>query len=250
MQYSTEEASGWASVDPGTASCECGCEPEEDLTCSLLVSFWINQPCTGFAANDPMPTDECYLTIFGHESNFESIRVNAFSNSPDCTPTESFELPGVTTNDGRVVCAPSESGAACGVEGTCEPTSLSSQTYCIFQDGDQECPAGSDYTERTVISSGITDDRSCSSCECGAFEGTCNTTVSHYESDDCTGEPLVVDGPSIGAPECYSYPTTYRSAIGTVDELSGECPASGGELSGTVTIEQTTTLCCAEFLAG
>jgi hypothetical protein len=96
---------------------------------------------------------------------------------PETTAGSIFEDPTFATR--AVACGPSptDDGGVCEGEDLCVPNATSpfDGRVCIWQPGDVECPADSEYSERLVYHGGAQDDRACAAgCDCTAPEGTCS----------------------------------------------------------------------------
>jgi hypothetical protein len=117
---------------------------------------------------------------------------------------------------------------------------------CIWRTGDVECPGGSEYSVRTVTYQGFTDTRSCSSCSCGDPVGYCEDPsvrilstqlFTHQAELDTENDCNIVYGTQLGN---YDVSALLFDAGDPV----ASCTPSGGDPTGTVTVNGPTTLCC------
>jgi hypothetical protein len=121
--------------------------------------------------------------------------------------------------------------------------------HCVYGVGEISiCPEG--YPERHVFYEGFTDLQHCTPCGCGPQEGSsCKAKISIYADDACGDEiasyvvtssgPLCADIQPVG--------TTLGSKSATPAEfVPGACQPNGGQIAGSVTLMDSSTICCAE----
>jgi hypothetical protein len=136
-------------------------------------------------------------------------------------------------------------GGGCSTAGdVCvrQPTAPFATTWCIMTTGDVPCPA-SDYTERTLVYTGVDDTRGCTSCSCDAPSGVaCGLVTTVYSNVACTMDAQEVqnDGTS-----CVAN-SGMRSARYSVSSgpSGGSCTPSGVAPSGSATPASARTVCC------
>jgi hypothetical protein len=165
-----------------------------------------------------------------------------------CTPEPSNEAP--------VFPAPTWGmfGRACGYDqGACDTAHVCvpepvHEPACLAWSGERECPAEK-FTERFVLYSGIQDTRACSSCACGAPEGSaCDSLVKLFKDGAC-GEPIGTVGAGSNGAACVDLKNPPGLAIGSKSATSplyhaGTCAASGGTLEGAAEPTGAMTFCC------
>jgi hypothetical protein len=117
---------------------------------------------------------------------------------------------------------------------------------CVARSGSQTCPTG--FPNKTVVSLGVTDTRSCGSCACGSTLGcTFNSLLIDNDSSCGTGNPYnftEAAGMCVAAPN--SFPFNADKANATVTG-SGACvQTSPSNPTGGVTLSTTNmmTVCC------
>ena len=113
---------------------------------------------------------------------------------------------------------------------------------CIFRSGDNACPK--DFSDKQLGYGRFEDDRTCSSCECSADQGTCTGSYKQYSSrtnGSCEDfvRTLAVPGE---VPDVH-FAVVY--ALWSPDQASGSCSVSAeSQLVGDVYPQDATTFCC------
>jgi hypothetical protein len=131
------------------------------------------------------------------------------------------------------ICTPT----ACASD-ACESSLGSSFTTCLYQAGDQACPAAATNKHTAGSSAGVT----CTDCNCGVTDTGCSGSVAIYDSmSSCSGSPVITldtDG------TCYAMPggTEGDSYIYTASATGVSCNA--GSSTATVDITGQGTICC------
>ena len=116
---------------------------------------------------------------------------------------------------------------------------------CFIAEGDIPCPPGTDYSEKTIRYTSVTDSRDCTTCQCGSvgggFEGECIENYDFFTSNDCSGSAA---GTANGF-GCNASPGAQSVSI----EFDPKgCPVqSEPEPEGEAAPEQPWTYCCAPF---
>jgi hypothetical protein len=144
-----------------------------------------------------------------------------------------------------------ELGEGCRDPGmACVPTAAPPPpgfAQCIYREGDHACPAGFDYTVKHLLFGGITDDRACTACGCGAPEGgECTVYISVYEDSACS---TPVDGTMASSATALCHPVIASSGFGSKSAEPpvyhpGACAPTGAEPVGTVEPVDPITYCC------
>lgn len=168
------------------------------------------------------------------------IDLGGITDTGACSPaSESNDLAANFAHQERYCSAPPVE-ANCPEAGTCLPNTddPSFDKTCIFQAGDQECPA--DYPTKHLRFADLEDTRSCSSCSGPDVGSSCGTVTYGYydgpQGPSCTQTNVTASG-------CMAKPAASIAAEYVVP-ASLPCSASGAELSGEVTETDPTTFCC------
>jgi hypothetical protein len=171
-----------------------------------------------------------------------------------CTPSKTAPVdagpPGFETS--VVACTGSTSPAiTCGDPHlTCTPSAPPSSGFltCIFQEGDNPCPAGSPYSEQHVVYAGFDDQRGCTPCGCGPPGSSCTATLAVFGDDMCTAG-LINAGISSAGASCFDLqaaglPLGSKEVVGAKYNY-GSCAPSGGDPTGGGFVPSgAATFCC------
>jgi hypothetical protein len=259
-------------IEQGSCDCECG--DASGLSCgSGSLNEWTQTEST-------CELGQCNVIATGNGGSgcFEdsiSIAPNSCVTIPDFLKDEDFLRAGFGTLSGGSCSAPSVSGELSSAFGSqtrlcqlpaenegcesgevCAPEAPAdfAEGLCIVQEGEHECPIGSGFTERTVLFTGIDDQRSCDtgSCSCDAPTGSCGGKIElhngGFDEDRCTSVLATLQG-STGffgnSNFCQALPAAATTATYLVDLEGRDCRRSGeagitGESVGT----GASTLCC------
>jgi hypothetical protein len=179
---------------PATCSCQCAAQGE---TCvgQTSIEFYKDQHCQPTTCAIASATS-C-TRVVGCDGQGGSIRAPiAGTAGGTCVATPDVQrLPARWEQDARL-CTPSRGGASCGAEGgQCLPTP--SQPFgsplCVYRvalagQSLPDCPAA--YPNgREVLYDSLTDERTCSACQCaGPTGGSCGGKVSFGSGDACVAE--------------------------------------------------------------
>ncbi|MBW2526300.1 MAG: hypothetical protein JRI23_19115, partial [Deltaproteobacteria bacterium] len=149
----------------------------------------------------------------------------------------------VTWNQTLRVCRGDLVLGGCGGQQVCAPLEDTSFSRCILRAGIRVCPAP--YTSRTEFYATFTDTRACTTCTCGAPSNV-----------QCDGVTELFDEPGCGSAPIEAYSAMDRCDGGDLPDItngsfrylafnsSGSCSSQGGQLTGTATEADVTTLCC------
>jgi hypothetical protein len=185
-------------TDPGPAQCTCSCGLNVAGLCTASAYVSTDGATTCDYANYQMLTmeDECEpMTVNG------SIYLSAYTQGAASCQSEVERIAPDPVWDLEVRgCRGAELGAECDDQGRqCVPRAPAGfeDWLCIFSEGDLECPAG-DYSEKTLLHSGVDDTRACGPCACDMPPvSSCTGTWELYDNDDCTGN-VVTTSPLSG----------------------------------------------------
>jgi hypothetical protein len=131
---------------------------------------------------------------------------------------------------------------------TCAPAAPAGFRQCVSHEGDRDCPSFTPYIEKHLFYGGADDSRDCSPCSCGAPTGSsCAASLSIYSDSACSTplfSSLSIDS---NAPACVDLPVGSAlgsKSIGTPTYTPGQCQASGGAPTGSISPVQPSTFCC------
>jgi hypothetical protein len=128
----------------------------------------------------------------------------------------------------------------------CRPAIVPGFAQCIFQKGDNECPAA--YSDKHVFYKGIADTRSCTACGCGApTGGTCTAFLSAYKDGACSSPVGSVTVDATGS-ACLDILPSGQALGSKLSEqpvyAPGVCQVSGGAPMGEAIPDEPSTYCC------
>jgi hypothetical protein len=243
------------------AACTCTCGSPNGGTCAetAVVDFYSEFTFFGTTFN----TTECeaitdgdvvleFGNIHDFPSGYEESDVFIIAEAPavdtvgSCNvATETSELSDPIVTGEQAACALADPLESCDAETDCVPKVAApfEAGVCIWAEGDLECPAGSDFSNREVRGAGLLDSRACSDCSCGPASGEdCDDAVvrlwrtggwvDRSVDGDCNGASLGPGNVWTGV------------SFDPGDPSGGACAESGGEAEGSVEPEQVFTFCC------
>ncbi len=125
-----------------------------------------------------------------------------------------------------------------------EPTGGFEPDVCVWQEGDQACPAGL-YPKKRVFYQTFDDARGCTPCTCSPMQGaSCSGgSVNFYPKDSCINSQA---SPTVTVASCVDADVSAKLSVklGGVTTSVGTCDASGGEPTGTLAGAAPITVCC------
>jgi hypothetical protein len=233
-------------VDPGPAVCSCECELSQPQTCQSTMNTAPTQSCGGGG--------ECYYYYYGGTTITEdclNVDVEGFvafsscegygGGNSFCEETENELIPPFNWASAIATCRIPETALLCD-DGVCLPPVPDGfeAAWCIYQQGDLECPAG-EFDTKTVFYTEVEDTRDCTSCTCGTAGTSCEeATMMVFDLPDCAGEPsLIVQADNV----CIA--GTGSSVAG---DFGGDnpCPVTEAPVpEGAITPLGAFTFCCA-----
>jgi hypothetical protein len=233
-------------LDEGTPTCDCACDPATGISCT--GSAQICYPGSGVQAciticqgtKTNLPPNQCVSVPTSASTNI-SISEPTPTQIGSCTPNATKSIPTPTWGVNARACG----GAAmpptgCASGEVCAPIAAAPyDTLCVVASGDVDCPDAF-YAKKNTFYDSFTDTRDCSACTCGTASSKCGGKVS-FTHPGCGGGSLLDEQKNAGY--CGSYGTGFDSAT-YYPSPSGTCPPSGGELTGMVTPNGATTVCC------
>lgn len=226
-------------LSAAAAACTCDCGDAQGFSCSatvheansscLLACF----DCDNFTLDDGQCT-----ALPSADTHFSVAPAVLDTTGASCAPSATESIPEPSWNTQVQGCDVPDEAATCD-GGRC--TAAPSDPYaamCIYTDGDAMCPEGS-YTEREVVYTGLSDDRDCSACTCGAPQGSCNGTV--YFQSGCGGLPILYG--TVGSGSCGNVGQQHDFMSYGADPDVG-CAPSGGDPTGGAEGTGAITVCC------
>jgi hypothetical protein len=220
-------------VAPGA----CGCDtPDiEQPNCqSGTVQVWHSGWSDGSCWNSGSSRNAdgaCHDPQYSFQFDWHYAAVGPGPVGGSCTAAGAVVAGALTSAPARL-CAPEADacdGLLCAGGGLVE---------CVIADGDLECPAGSPFSWRRLVSSGAPPALACPACSC-TLSTSCAGTMTYFEDFGCSGQALAfpADGVCREAPwpSAYSYRyTAVASATPSVSPPAGAAP----------TVSGVRTLCC------
>jgi hypothetical protein len=242
---------GTRGLDAGAAQCTCSCSAPQNVGCNPpTVTFFSDTTCNSVPCSSA-PLVGC-VSIPPCAANVE-ISAQTPSASASCTPQASKVVPDASWSEEGRACAPNSAAAqgSCGTNQLCLPAST---PFCIMYNGtspDPQCPANGEYPFPRKYYQGITDERGCSACTCGAPPVTCSVpagvslAVGSFDTT-CripTGNPYFVP---VGCTAAKISPAAFALALEfEAGAEAGPCaPGPVGPSDGAAAPAMETTFCC------
>jgi hypothetical protein len=162
-----------------------------------------------------------------------------------CTPSvPTATKPAVAWKLHALACtasAPQRGG--CKAAGVCLPKSPGSAfvpNYCIWHDGETDCPA-STFTDKRTYYREVTDTRTCAACACSGPNCSYQWQVFNSTDTGCTAPLLQITSPN----QCVQVnPAADKLRVGGTIAGDGKCTPSGGASQGAVSAAKPVTVCC------
>lgn len=247
--YERAVLSKFGGIDEGDVNCGCTCSAPGNMTCTGTpglhrVTSSVNCVQIGLQVNDPVEYNVPANTCVNVQSGRLKAVGRSFSSSGSCTPQPTNDIDDAVFRRRMVACETNDaSTAGCAAAELCVPNLVAPlEKFCIYREGEHECPTGTPYGARTVYYDELDDGRSCSTCTCGSATGTCQGAIQLTDNPNatCVGEILVAE---LGYGACTDTNTTLIAISGPSTPV-GSCAPSGGQLQGSVARNGPTTVCC------
>jgi hypothetical protein len=114
--------------------------------------------------------------------------------------------------------------------------------YCVWQDGETECPSTT-FKHKQTYYRDLSDTRGCSACSCSGPDCSYSWQVFNSADTNCATPVLKLTSPE----QCAQVnPSADKLRVGTTLSGDGKCTASGGATQGSVAGTKPITVCCAE----
>lgn len=234
-------------------SCACSCGKAANLNCSNAriegrddatdLDCRLSQ-C--FACPDTTLAPNVCTTFSPASSEIRYKRFLGTVTSGSCQPgTPADNLTPASFSDQTALCFATAAalGEGCAAGSACTelvPDGFNAD-MCIFQSGTHDCPEGSIFSERLLTFEGLSDQRSCTTCECDiGVGGSCGTVAIYPNSTNCS-----TGGVAMGICIANQGGGTPRAQYST-NPANHDCepvaasPPPTGEAVGT----DPTTVCC------
>lgn len=251
-------------LDQGQARCSCQCDPDlSTFKCgrpSPTLTIHPNDSCKDGMDSviSPLPASQSdrfegcggQQVLFEPDATFEmdasvrllegQVRHNVDASAARCTPRQ--ELRTLTNPSARKsvrVCEyqePSKVAGLCEGSEVCVPKQHT-RKLCVFRSGSHACNF-SDWPVRTEVFEGISDNRSCTSCQCGSGKGRC---TDQFSVGGCTSDSNARLRTGLctklrGRGFWYDYEAGQVEGAG--------CEARPGQITGDVSPNNNWTICC------
>lgn len=221
--------------DPGPAICGCECELSMMQNCYASIYYGGVAPTCNDWNNNAGVSDNCINLDVGGFVRFDA---NGY-NQGFCEETQSEVIPPLLWESAIRTCR-LDTPFPCGDGGVCTPDPVEGfeNIWCIYQQGDLDCPAGP-FSAKELFYSAAEDTRACSNCTCGTAGTSCTDyTLDVYAGADCAGEPVA----SLGVDSC-----SQIDGASVAGNFGGgtPCPVTEPSLpEGAVTAMGAFTFCC------
>lgn len=230
------------------ATCPCACGTLMGGACgNAQVRRYSAAGCVGTPTNTLNPVAGCnnFPGTWSVASGSFYFQAPSFT-AGSCDAESSVELEPATYVSRHRVCQGSFEQMTCASGELCMPSPGGdfAPQWCVWQDGEHECPADSVYTAQTVLYRDTVDGRGCEACMCDLPEGPCTGT----------GATLAVETNCMGSAAGTLSPNACVAAIGAgppAEAVSvnmglplGACVPSEPAPTGEATPADPVTLCC------
>lgn len=231
------------------ATCDCDCAAATGVSCGSPQMTHVNSGlCTaagGITLSSPCTTIN---PLYGPSGRYRAADPGLAGGSCAAIPTQNIEAAQFQTE--ITVCGGAMAVGSCDERSeSCLPDSSGLfERKCIWQQGDQACPASNDYDVRFVYFSAVDDSRACTPCTCGTPQGSCEGEITLRTSSNCSG------GLSGGMfPSDASCFTALRGGLSIAgvqwgppanNMLEGTCTPSSSSPTGEAQPADPVTFCC------
>ncbi len=225
-------------TDPGPAICDCTCEIMAAPNCNGGLRLATDNACNSWNYNLQVSA-ACQNIV---QPNINSMRFYSYGYGVGtCDKEEIEEIAPIPWDATIRTCRLPDNALECGEGGVCLPAQPEGfeSNWCMYKQGDAECPAGP-YSNKMTFFSGAEDTRECTNCTCGTAGTNCaENAVDVFASPDCEGLPVA----TIAANACGAGGLSVAGTVGA--EMA--CPVmTPPEATGTVLPMGDFTFCCTE----
>lgn len=223
-----------ATPQPAVTCPTCACDASTATCGDPKVTSYGSSNCGSQARTNHTFTG-CQAFSPGSDQSSFKLELGAAGGMCAAQSTGAMSKPPLAFTTHILGCAAGTQGAGCGAGAKCTrrpPAGFG--RVCLHRTGNHACTPG--WTEKTLLSANVVDNRSCTPCGCGA--AACSATATAYDDSAC----VTALGKTLSAPGC----AVLDSAENTFSVLatkSVSCPPTGGTVTGAITGTET-TLCC------
>ncbi|MCP4449087.1 MAG: hypothetical protein GY811_27690 [Myxococcales bacterium] len=253
-----------------SGSCDCECDSPTSLTCGNgFVTEWTS-PSEGACEQNVCDVlggscTETYQTLFPgvctrilsnmKDGNFLRARLGKILRGTCETPEVAGNLSSNFENQ-TILCEAKLVSAGCEEDELCAPAGPEGfgEGLCIVREGEHDCPADFGYTEKTLLFTGLDDNRACDvgSCECEAPTGTCGGKIELHkggaDEETCFAPLATLEQSSSAFGDdnmCQALPALATTVRYVPDTNAHSCqPAGSAEVAGSAVGTGATTICC------
>lgn len=215
------------------AECGCDCGGLVGASCTAgFVRRYTSSVCAGAIASSltlPPGGDCATLLSSWPDSHYYEFIVPQL-NGGSCNEEPSVVVTPAAYATREVACSAELDSSGCEATELCAPTPQDPfpSIWCVWADGDVECPADSAYTQKAVVHRSFDDGRACSECECELPSGPCSgASATLRTSSSCSGGFSAGILPTNG--DCFD--ALSVGSINAVSYSDGDVPA-GAECTG------------------
>lgn len=177
-----------------------------------------------------------------NDAQDKQIRVTGSASCNGESVSKTLPTPGWQA-DVRLCGGATDSGGCGGGQNCIADAPSGFAGVCVFRVGDHPCPSGYS-TSRAVYHEDFTDTRDCTGCTCTPSNWNCSTTMTRYQTSNCTGSTSSTYVSS-SSPKCSNGLNMTAFTVSPVAKTSGACGVtSNTTLTGTVTPAKPQTVCC------
>ncbi|MGH7440292.1 MAG: hypothetical protein ACRENE_31755 [Polyangiaceae bacterium] len=240
---------GGTSPTAPAGSCGCSCSPPTGATCGPVKLQPGGGTCSSGCGSDGgvvASQGTCTPVSFSGCGTGAGFAVTgSIAAGGACEPDAAGTLPAPTWATQAIACVPSsQSPLGCPPGEQCVPVASTpfEPHFCVLMAGTNPCPAGP-YSVQHLYYGAFKDNRSCPPCTCSAPSGIdCNSSgsVTTGSSGTCHGTTAMT---SLSPGACIPIAGVASVQV-TTAPTGGSCMPDGGQPTGTVTPQGSTTICC------
>jgi hypothetical protein len=223
-------------------ACECG-SPKSVRCEAAILTTWATPDCTGANIDPRRVESTCQATPMTYPGSHSIVGVVAGGSCDPKQATVASKPAPIFAFTTRV-CGAELVSDGCNTGFVCasDPLPPFNERHCVTQRGDVTCP-GAPYNVKTTTFARVDDRRGCLPCTCGGVTGAqCTGSIEGFFQDACTGGTTTAAYPS-GCIQGLPAYVSLKVPPGTPS--GGSCSPSGGGPTGTVTLTDVVTICCA-----
>lgn len=232
-------------ADPATCGCTCGdasgtaCAPS-----TTLRYYGTDATCSSAPLSAEIFTTACNLLPAIFPTNAHWVLDPVLVEGGACEPLATVDVVPPAFATTATVCSGAELlDVGCDADNSevCAPR-IGDEQLCIWQDGEQRCPAGFERRAMTFHRT-VDDARTCTECSCGDPVGLCDDAFAYLFTNVCNPP---ISGLVTADGECHGTSGVYstQSAALSVGEPTAFCSAGVVGPIGEATPAMPVTVCC------